>query len=123
MAAYSPSPSLAAHAAAKAYVLSLGEALHVELAPKVGVTILFPGLMETGFNAASGFVTPEELRRTILPTSRVAQIGLDALFAGRPSVAAGRLNSVMVRMGGLLPRQTAAKLSYGLGAAARRANG
>ena len=33
--AYSPSPLLAAYAATKAYVLSLGEALHVEMAPTV----------------------------------------------------------------------------------------
>lgn len=123
MAAYSPCPSLAAYAAAKAYLLSLGEALHVELSPKVGVTVLSPGLMETGFNAASGFVTPEGLRRTILPTSRVARIGLDALFAGRPSVVAGRLNTVMVRVGGLLPRHSVAKLSYRMGQAARRGTG
>jgi len=39
LAAYMPAPLLAAYAASKAYVLSLderGEAIHVELAPKVG---------------------------------------------------------------------------------------
>ena len=48
-AAYQPTPFFAAYGAAKAYALSLGEALHVELAPKVGVTVLSPGPMETGW--------------------------------------------------------------------------
>jgi NAD(P)-dependent dehydrogenase (short-subunit alcohol dehydrogenase family) len=38
---------LAAYAASKANVLSLREALHVELALTVGATVLSPGYMET----------------------------------------------------------------------------
>jgi short-subunit dehydrogenase len=41
--AYQPSPLAAAYSAAKAYVLSFGVALNVELAPSVGVTVLSPG--------------------------------------------------------------------------------
>jgi short-subunit dehydrogenase len=87
-------------------------ASHVELAPKVGITVLSPGLMDTGFNAASGFQTPSSLRRTILPAAKVAQIGLDALFAGKSNVVAGRLNKVAALAGSLFSRHFAAKLSY-----------
>lgn len=111
LASFSPCPHLAAYAAAKAYVLSLGEALNVEFAPAVGVTTLLPGLMDTGFNAASGFRTPPGLRRTILPVEKVARIGADALFAGRPSVVAGRLNKLTAFSNRLLSRHLVAKVS------------
>lgn len=48
MAVYQTVPLLSAYAAAKAYVLAFGEALQVELAPAVTVTVLSPGLMIPG---------------------------------------------------------------------------
>ena len=123
LAAYQPSPLLAAYAASKAYVLSLGEALNVELAPKVGVTVLSPGLMDTGFNAASGFRTPKALKSMILTPEKVAGIGLDALFAGKSGVIAGGANKVMGFSSRLLSRHLAAKLAQGTSSASQRAHG
>ena len=123
MAAYQPDPLLAAYGASKAYVLSLGEALHVELAPKVGVTVLSPGLMDTGFNTVSGFQTPPSLKRTELPPAKVARIGLDAMFAGKPSVVAGRLNRVMAFSSRLLSRHFAAQTSYNMARASQEGHG
>ena len=110
LAAQQPTPHLAAYGAAKAYVLSFGESLHVELAPKVGVTVLMPGLMDTEFNAVSGFETKGAVRATILQPSEVAEIGLEAMFAGKPSVIAGRLNTIMAFSNRFISRHTAAKL-------------
>ncbi len=121
LASFSPCPNLAAYAAAKAYVLSLGEALNVELAPAVGVTTLLPGLMDTGFNTASGFKTPAGLQRTILPVAKVARIGVDALIAGKSSVVAGRLNKLTAFSNRLLSRHLVAKVSARAGAAERGA--
>jgi hypothetical protein len=123
MASYQPDPLLAAYGASKAYVLSLGEALNVELGPKVSVTVLSPGLMDTGFNAASGYETPEGLRAMILPPARVAEIGIKALFAGKPSVIAGRLNALMAIGSKLMPRNLSARATYRLGTAHGSANG
>jgi uncharacterized protein len=123
MAAYQPDPLLAAYGASKAYVLSLGEALNVELVPRVSVTVLSPGLMDTGFNAASGYTTPESLRAMILPPSRVAEIGLKALFAGKPSVIAGGLNNLMGLASRVLPRNLSARANYKLGSAHAHADG
>ena len=117
LASFSPCPNLAAYAAAKAYVLSLGEALNVEFGPAVGVTTLSPGLMDTGFNGTSGFRTPAGLRRTILPVEKVARIGVGALLAGKPSVVAGRLNKVTAFSNRLFSRHLAAKVSARAGAA------
>lgn len=109
MAAYQPVPLMAAYAGAKAFVLSFGEALHVELAPNVIVTVLSPGLMDTGFNEASGYETPKALEVMKLAPAEVARIGLEALFAGRSGVIAGRLNKLMAFSGRLMPRHFAAK--------------
>ena len=109
MAAYQPVPLMAAYAGAKAFVLSFGEALHVELAPKVSVTVLSPGLMDTGFNKASGYESPKALESMKLPPAEVARIGLDALFAGRSGVIAGRLNKIMAFSSRLMPRHFSAK--------------
>ncbi len=123
LAAYQPDPLLAAYGASKAYVLSLGEALHVELAPEVGVTVLSPGLMDTGFNTVSGFQTPSSLKRTELLPAEVARIGLDAMFAGKPSVVAGRLNKVMAFSSRILSRHFAAQTSYNMAKSAQQAHG
>jgi short-subunit dehydrogenase len=112
LAAYMPAPLMAAYGASKAYVLSLGEALHVELAPKVKVTVLSPGYMETGFDTASGFQPNTGTKRSALPPLTVAQIGLDALFDGKASVVAGKANKVVALMGRLLPRTFMARQLY-----------
>lgn len=109
MAAYQPVPLMAAYAGAKAFVLSFGEALHVELAPKVNVTVLSPGLMDTGFNEASGYESPKSLEVMKLKPSEVARIGVNALFSGKSGVIAGRLNKLMAFSSRLMPRHFTAK--------------
>jgi hypothetical protein len=109
LAAYQPDPLMAAYGASKAYVLSLGEALHVELSPRVGVTVLSPGFMETGFSAASGFEPNRATIRTALSPTKVARIGLEAMFRGQPTVVAGGMNRAMVFVTGLLPRMFVAR--------------
>ena len=112
MAAYQPVALLSAYAAAKAYVLAFGEALHVELAPTVTVTVLSPGLMDTGFNMASGYRAPASLKRMEMLPADVARIGLAALFAGKSGVIAGRLNKVMALASRMLPRHFSARSQY-----------
>jgi short-subunit dehydrogenase len=112
MAAYQPCPSMAAYGASKAYILSLGEALNVEIAPAVGVTVLSPGLMNTGFNAAADYRTSKAMERTVLSTERVAKVGLDAMFGGRSSVIAGRLNATMALAGRFVSRHALAKQAH-----------
>ena len=111
MAAYQPVPNLAAYAAAKAFVLSLGEALNIEFAPEVAVTVLSPGVMDTAFHAVSGFEPSAAMNRMALAPTKVAQIGLDTLFAGKSGVIAGRLNKVMGFSSRLMSRHLVAKLA------------
>lgn len=108
--AYQPSPTMAGYGASKAYLLSLGIALNVELAPRVGVTVVSPGPMDTGFNAVSGFEMTQSLKRMTVPVDRVAKIGLEAMFAGRSSVIPGAMNQVGAFTSRLLSRHSAARM-------------
>jgi uncharacterized protein len=101
-------PFSAEYAAAKAYVLTLGEGLHNEL-QKVGVhvTVLLPGATDTPLLAASGFELP-----TILKPMSVEQCvaeGLAALSTNRATHIAGRMNRMLAA---LMPRRLATRM-YG----------
>jgi short-subunit dehydrogenase len=123
-------PFSAEYAAAKAYVLALGEGLHGEL-QKVGVhvTVLLPGATDTPLLAASGFDLPGILK-PMSPEQCVAE-GLAALSANRATHIAGRMNRMLAalmprrlatRMYGSLSAQVLAKHSGGTGAGDRSAS-
>jgi len=120
-AAYQPTPILSVYGAAKAFVLSLGEALHVELGSQVNVTVLSPGFMDTDFSDAVGYRAPAWARRTRLSPVKVANIGLAAMFAGKPSVIAGRINRVVAFFGRFLSRHRQAKMVFRQSSCAIRA--
>jgi len=91
-------------AAVEAYVLTLGEGLHVELAPHgVNVTVLMPGPTLTESMAKMG-VDPSDMPLPPMPAERVAAEGLRALQRNRATHVAGRINRVMSR---LMPRSIA----------------
>ena len=112
LAAYSPIPLLAAYGAAKHYVLALGVALHVELAPKVGVTVVSPGLMDTGFNEVSGFQPKASMRPTVVSPAKVAEAGLKAMFAGKSSVIVGKINRLVAFSNRFTSRLMQANATY-----------
>jgi uncharacterized protein len=101
-------PFSAEYAAAKAYVLTLGEGLHNEL-QKVGVhvTVLLPGATDTPLLAASGFELPAILKP--MSTGQCVAEGLAALSANRATHIAGRMNRMLVA---LMPRRLATRM-YG----------
>ena len=114
VAAQGPTPLLSAYGASKAYVLSLGEALHVEFGAKVGVTVLSPGLMDTEFNAVSGYEAPDSMliRKSKLAPTKVAQIGLEAMFARKPHVIAGGVNRFIAFVAHFVSRHTLARTVF-----------
>ncbi len=112
LAAYQPDPLLAAYGAAKHYVLAFGVALHVELAGKVNVTVVSPGLMDTGFNDVSGFKPKASLKPSIVAPSIVAAAGLKAMFAGKSSVIVGKINRLTAFSNRFTSRFLQAKLTY-----------
>jgi len=101
-------PFSAEYAAAKAYVLTLGEGLHGEL-QNVGVhvTVLLPGATDTPMLKASGFNLPAILK-PMSPEQCVAE-GLAALSANRITHIARRMNRIMARV---IPHRLAIRM-YG----------
>lgn len=113
VAAYQASPNYAAYAASKAYVLSLGEALHEELKPHgVTVTVLSPGATATEFFDVSGQESTPMKRAFMMPSRPVAQIGLKAMRRGRASVVSGWKNALMAWGTRLIPRSTQRKIAH-----------
>jgi short-subunit dehydrogenase len=92
--AYQPSPTYASYSAAKAYVLSLGEALNYELRDSgVSVTVVSPGVTATEFLKVAG-QKPTLYQRTMMMKSEdVTRIGINALLKGRSSVIPGFMNA------------------------------
>ncbi len=124
-------PFSAEYAAAKAYVLTLGEALHVEFQRTgVHVTVLLPGATDTPLMAASGF-NPDTLPvKPMSPKQCVAE-GLAALSANRATHIAGRLNRILaavlphslaIRMYGSMTARVLAKRSLEAGTETDRVN-
>src|SRR5215213_3573033 len=95
--AYQGVEKFAVYAAAKAYVLRLGEALHRELKRDgVMVTVLCPGMPDTGFaTAAQQKITPA-LKLLMMRPAPVVRAGIRALQSGRISVVPGWANKLAV---------------------------
>lgn len=104
--AYQGVEDFAVYAAAKAYVLRLGEALHRELKRDgVTVTTLCPGMSETGFaTVARQKVTPV-LKQMMMQPAPVVRAGIRALQTGRISVVPGWANKALVILTWATPRR------------------
>jgi short-subunit dehydrogenase len=88
--------SFAVYAAAKAYVLRFGEALHREMRRDgITVTTLCPGLSDTGFAAAARMQLSPELKLLMMKPQPVVRSGIRALNSGRMSVVPGIPNKAM----------------------------
>jgi uncharacterized protein len=103
--AYYGVQNFAVYAASKAYVLRLGEALHRELKRDgVTVTVLCPGMSETGFaQAAQQKLTPA-LKRVMMQPAPVVRAGIRALRSGRISLVPGLANKAVVILARATPR-------------------
>lgn len=104
-------PYMADYAAAKAYVLSLGEALHIEFEKQgVNVTVLVPGPTDTPMIANSG-TDPKDLPMKIMSAEQCAAEGLAALNANRATHITGTMMRVMMA---LVPRSVRPKMLGGM---------
>ena len=101
--AYQGIPHVASYAATKAYILSLGEALHVEMKSHgVDVTVLSPGLTATDMPANM----PLDFKKIPVfsqSPEQVARTGIKAL-GRKATVVSGLLNKFYAWENRLLPR-------------------
>ena len=103
--AYQGVQNFAVYAAAKAYVLRLGEALHRELKRDgVTVTVLSPGMSDTGFATAAKQKLTPALKLVMMQAPPVVRAGIRALQAGRISVVPGWANKAIVMFVWATPR-------------------
>ena len=111
--AYQPSPTYATYSAAKAYVLSMSEAINYELRNSgVSVTAVSPGVTATEFLKVSG-QSPSLYQRLMMMQSKdVARIGIDSLLRRRSSVVPGFLNALLAFSTRLMPRRMQAAAAY-----------
>jgi uncharacterized protein len=107
-AAFQPGPFMAVYYASKAYVLSFTEALAEELSGTgVTATALCPGVVITGFQAASGVDPHSHLVRSaaVKTVEEVAAAGYQAMMRGKRVEIPGTLNKVGVQSLRIAPRR------------------
>lgn len=103
--AYQGVENFAVYAAAKAYVLRLGEALHREFKREgITVTTLCPGASETGFATAAKMKITPMLKPLMMKPAPVVSAGIRALRAGRMSVVPGFGNKLLAVFTWATPR-------------------
>ena len=100
-------PCMANDGGAKAYVHSLGEALHYEFKPLgVYVTVLATGFTNTAVLEKFGF-DPKNMPMKPMSVEQCVSEGLSGLLKNRPRIVPGRLNRIM---NALVPAALARKM-------------
>lgn len=105
-ASFQPGPNVAVYFATKAYVLSLSEALWMELRGSgVTVTCLAPGPTKTGFGELAHIGHTPLFKFTCWEAEPVARIGYEATMKGKSLVIPGFINKVLAFSSRLWPRK------------------
>ncbi|MFZ8999531.1 MAG: SDR family NAD(P)-dependent oxidoreductase, partial [Ilumatobacteraceae bacterium] len=107
IAGFQPAPRLAVYAATKAYVTSLTESLHQEVAyAGVHVTALCPGLTRTEFQSVSNTTSYVDRFPAFAWTSPdlVARTGLEAVIANRAIAVPGPQYRMLTGVANVTPR-------------------
>jgi len=105
-AAFLPGPGMATYYATKAFVLSLSEALHVEMKPKgVTVTAVCPGPTWSGFQEKADMEGSKLLKASRMMTpDAVARIGMDGYEKKKRVVVTGVSNKITIAIAKLTPK-------------------
>jgi short-subunit dehydrogenase len=104
MAGFAGAPGTATYAATKAFVTSLSEAIHAELAPfGVHVTALCPGFTRTEFQDRADYDTSKLPDFVWQTAEQVAEAGLRGIAANRTVVVPGAKNKIGAGVINVLP--------------------
>jgi len=96
--------NMAVYFACKAYVVSLSQALHRELAPRgIRVSALCPGPVATGFFNRAGFGRGAFPSFMYKSADFVASAGYDGLMRGKPVIVPGAVNKAVILLDRLWP--------------------
>jgi uncharacterized protein len=114
IASFQAAPRLAVYAATKAYVTSLTESIHEEVAGTgVKVTALCPGLTKTEFQSVSNTEQYADRFPGFVWTTvdEVAEAGLAAVARGKTLAVPGLLYKGVVALGSVTPRGLSRRIS------------
>jgi hypothetical protein len=96
IAGFQPDPYFAVYGATKAYVLSFSQAIHKEFENTgVSVTVLSPGLTQTGFIERAEMQGSKMLQAGIMSADLVAKAGYKGMMKGKRHVVPGTGNKIM----------------------------
>jgi len=110
--AFQATPTYAIYSAAKAFVLSFGEALSGELKGSgVKLSVVCPGVAATEFIETAGQRTTLYQRLNMMQSRTVAEAGIRAMLAGRACRIPGLQNSLPVFALRFAPRRVATALA------------
>jgi short-subunit dehydrogenase len=108
LAGFQPDPYTATYGAAKAFSLSLSEALYDELRGSgVHVTALCPSFTATEFHERAGIDVSRVPRRAWLTPQRVAEAGLRAVARNQPVCVPGAAYRMLAALSTVAPRALA----------------
>ena len=114
-AAFQPGPLMSVYYASKAYVVSFSEAVHNEVKEYgVKVSCLCPGPTRTEFFDRAGMTNTKLFKGAAMSAAEVAQIGWNAMRAGKSLVVAGALNATGAFLTRFAPRQLMATVARSL---------
>ena len=111
--AFQPSPGYAAYGGTKSFVHSFSQAVSYELRDTpVQMTVVSPGPARTEFHDVSSQGRDSwYIQLTLMPSEKVARIGVQALFRGKSGVVPGWINAAAAWLAQHLPRRWAAALA------------
>ncbi|MFT3866956.1 MAG: SDR family oxidoreductase [Nibricoccus sp.] len=111
IAGFQAGPTMAVYHATKAFVLSLSEALAIELKDTgVTLTALCPGPVDTDFFPKAGMVETKAFQKgNLMAPQEVAAAGYEALMKGDPLIVPGATNKAMVFSRRFLTEEAQAK--------------
>lgn len=120
-AAYQPGPRMALYHAGKAFLLSFGNALRIELR-NTGVTVtnLCPGPTRSDFQRRMGVRDGAWVQRISMPAAAVARAGYRALERGRAVEIPGLSNKLGAALGKIFPWPWGARVVGVIQAARKR---
>ena len=111
---FMPTPFYSVYAATKAYVVSFGEALAVELRPhNIHVSTLSPGMTKTEFMDVSGQKLTPVQKLIMMESLPVANKAIKRLFNKKTRTLPGWLANIFLIILKLIPSSVQAKLAYG----------
>ncbi len=110
MAAFQPGPLMSVYYSTKAYLLSFSHSIANELkGTGVSLTVLCPGLTDTGFRNINGYETPK-IRWNMSSPQSVAAYGYKSMQKGKVLAVPGLVNKSFMVIQQFLTRKMASRI-------------